>query len=332
VADLLTPSLPPSLTAAELLVEISRCGIMEAHLEGRGEDHPCREVVLHQWANVGDEGARAVRWRREHHLPEPWLGHLDEAPILFVSSNPNLGGSDLRPSWLDGPIPDPEPIPSLGASRLDDHASLNKPFRAAKANWSDSEIVDVFDNSFDVWVKPDGVRRYSKDPSRRAKAVPYWEFALAQARVLFPSAVPGRHYALTEVVHCKSAREAGVESALRPCVTGYLKAVLRTSPASVIFVVGTYAARAVEILEPSLLATELAPSVKVGRPGQCVRASLGGRERALVYVPHPSWLRRNPVERARYELPGLLDPVVLDELCSSVTASSEGRTQIVGEA
>jgi hypothetical protein len=100
----------------------------------------------------------------------------------------------------------------------------------------------------------------------------------------------------------------------------------------VIFIVGAHAARAVEILESSLVATELAPSVKVGRPGQCVRANLGGRERALVYVPHPSWLRRNPAERARYELPGLLDQGVLDELCSSVATSCEARTQIVGEA
>lgn len=307
-------------------MEIARCRIMEAHLEGRGRDQKCKDVVLHQWHNLaGDLEARRDRWRREHHAPVPWVGHLETAPILFVSSNPNLTKSELRDATLKEPIPEPEPLPDLNGSLLSDHPSMRKPFRAAKPYWEDDEVVDVFDSQFDVWVKPDGIRLFSANPVRRRKPVPFWEFAREQAQhlVLDRDVLPGRHYALTEVVHCGSAGEKHVTNALRPCVNRYLKAVLRASPARVVFIVGAHAARAIEILDGSLVAGELAPNVTEGRPGACVAATLAGAERFLVYVPHPGWLRRNPSTRSRYELPALLDQAQIKELHAAV-AEAEG--------
>src|SRR4051812_1177628 len=80
----------------DLMIAIGRCPIMEAHLEGRGGNQLCRKVVLHQWKKVPCDEARERRWRREHHVPVPWVGHLESAPILFISSNPNLTPSELR--------------------------------------------------------------------------------------------------------------------------------------------------------------------------------------------------------------------------------------------
>ena len=290
---------------------------MESHLRGEGGDQPCREVVLHQWKYVKD-GDQPRRWKREHHAPEPWLGHFGEAPILFVSSNPNLSKNDLRRATLAGEIPEPVPLPKLGAAELEDHASLGKPFRAAKPYWRDVEVVDVFDNMFDVWVTEDGVRRRLENGG--ASRVPYWEFVRAQAQILLGdvNVLPGRHYAITEVVHCKSASEGYVESALPACVDRYLEAVLEASAASVIFVVGAHAARALKLIAPELRSSELAPDVKAGRPGRCVRAEVGKRERLLAYVPHPSWLRRHPESRQRYELPDAFGSEALAELRCAV--------------
>ena len=50
--------------------------------------HPCTTIVSLQ------SGA-------ERHVPEPWCGHIDTAPILFVSSNPSIFAAEGFPtqSW-----------------------------------------------------------------------------------------------------------------------------------------------------------------------------------------------------------------------------------------
>jgi uracil-DNA glycosylase len=89
--------------------------------------------------------------------------------------------------------------------------------------------------------------------------------------------VPGRDYALTEVVHCGSPNEQGVWSALRTCTTRYLQPVLAASPADVVVVVGAVAKFAFgEHLGPD------APSHLQGP------VEVAGKERLLVFVPHPS--------------------------------------------
>lgn len=49
---------------------------------------------------------------------------------------------------------------------------------------------------------------------------------------------PGSDYALTEVVHCKSRKEAGVLEALPECASRYLRRVVALSQARVIVVFG----------------------------------------------------------------------------------------------
>jgi hypothetical protein len=246
VTDVLAAA--PFPAAHDLSLAISRCPIMEAHLEGRGGGQECRNVVLHQWAKVPSEEARKRRWRREHHAPIPWTGHLEKAPILFLSSNPNLSPRDLRkPEEVE--IADPEPRDELLGKTIDAHPSLWKPFRAPKPYWAADEVVDVHENNFDVWVKADGVTPLSATSRRRPK-VPYWEFAREQAEHLLNERPlrPGHHYALTEVVHCKSANEDGVGDALRTCAARYLVAVMAASPARVLVLAGAQAAGAFELI------------------------------------------------------------------------------------
>jgi hypothetical protein len=302
----------PFPAAHDLLLTIARCPIMEAHLEGRGGHQACREVVLQQWAKVPSAEARKRRWRREHHAPVPWSGHLDKAPILFISSNPNLSPGDLRkPEEVS--IPEPETRDELLEKTVDDHPSLRKPFRAPKPYWASDEIADVHENNFDVWVKADGVTPLSGTASRRAK-VSYWEFAHAQAQHLVCDRAvrTGWDYALTEVVHCKSAEEHGVDEALAACASRYLMAVVGTSPARVVVVAGAKAAEAIEHVF----------GVPRQAPGTLVEpTSMAGIERLLLYLPHPGWLRRNPDEAEALTLPQAVTAEQLDQLRAAAMTS-----------
>jgi hypothetical protein len=90
------------------------------------------------------------------------------------------------------------------------------------------------------------------------------------------------------------------------------------SPASVLFVIGSQAAEAMELLDDQLPASELAADIKQDRPGKVVEAEVGGRHRHLIYVPHPTWLRLNSARRARFELPGLVSDETLTALATAV--------------
>ena len=76
----------------ELLLAITRCPEVE---KARFDDnHRCHEIVCSQRA--GDFQA-----------PEPWRGHIETAPILFVSSNPSIADPDPdypRADWQDDKI------------------------------------------------------------------------------------------------------------------------------------------------------------------------------------------------------------------------------------
>ena len=85
---------------------------------------------------------------------------------------------------------------------------------------------------------------------------------------------PGFHYVVTDVVHCKSKEEKGVNGAIKKCPQRYLKRVLWISGARVIIVLGKRAGKVVRY--------ELGISSKAklyGPTGIC------GRRRYLVFMP-----------------------------------------------
>ena len=67
------------MTRDELLLAITRCPEIGQARNNAG--HPCRKIVCSQPA----EGFQP---------PEPWRGHIDTAPILFLSSNPSIDEND----------------------------------------------------------------------------------------------------------------------------------------------------------------------------------------------------------------------------------------------
>lgn len=175
-------------------MEIARCPLVELNVAAERLTHPCREVVLHQWpdASAGEQQgdwkrkdaqdlpveARGERWGREHHVPEPWLGHIEQAPLLFLSSNPSL--ASYRTS--EPPIKFAEPLQQLGDHTVIEHTALRHGLAAPKPQWTDAEIIDRYESGFDVWIT-DGVRATTEDGSR-GPGSPYWGFGAGAGRVI----------------------------------------------------------------------------------------------------------------------------------------------------
>src|SRR5207249_1526269 len=120
----------------ELLTTIARCPIVEKCIADPSPAHNCGEIVLYQWPEVPFE-QRLERWQSEHHAPEPWVGHLKTATLLFLSSNPSLT-SRRKPG---PPAKKTPPLERLGAHTVGDHPSLSRGLAAAKWDWRDEELI-----------------------------------------------------------------------------------------------------------------------------------------------------------------------------------------------
>jgi hypothetical protein len=178
-------------------------------------------------------------------MPEPWNDRLASAPLLFLSSNPSIGEGAEYP----------------------------------KDSWPDHEIEDFFTNRFGrgrkAWVE--GGNRALLLDGTYARANAFWSGIRRRAMELFDCAVvPGRDYALTEVVRCKSLRENGVQEARDECARRYMIPTLQASGAVVIVTLGKvaekYARRDLMRFEGSVSP----PTV------------IAGRERVIAVLPHPN--------------------------------------------
>lgn len=190
-----------------LLHEIARCPVAQFCLQHPSEKHPCREIVLSQRsASLG-----------EHQVPEPWSGHGEQAPILFLSSNPSISVAEEYPRW----------------------------------SWSDAAIEDYFANRFGggsrTWITH-GTKSLQRD-STYSGPVAFWAAIRQRAMELVErDVVPGIDYALTEIVHCKSKGERGVAAAQEHCVPRYLQRVLDLVGAKVVVVLGARAKAALQTM------------------------------------------------------------------------------------
>jgi hypothetical protein len=263
----------------QLLIEIARCRLVELNVCDQRSTHPCHEVVLHQWPETPNADARAARWRREHHVPEPWVGQIETAPLLFVSSNPSL--ASFRPA--EPPKQFAPPLERIGNHTVRDHAAFRHGLAAPKPDWDDAEIIDRYENAFDVWTVG-GTHAVANEAGEAGARISYWAdvHPIAQ-ELLGDSAVAGEDYALTEVTHCKSKGEAGARSSSRVCAQLYLERVLTLSPARLVVVFGRIARNAVRQV------FDYPDPGRVSRP-----LRIAGRTRRLVFLTHPSAKRVPP--------------------------------------
>jgi uracil-DNA glycosylase len=268
------------LSPDELLLEIARCPLVTLNVVEEIPTHPCHDVVTAQWPHT-TAFDRPDRWKAEHHLPTPWVGHLEAAPLLFVSSNPALASERQRERPLDADFA--PPLERIGNHTSDAHPSLRHGLSQPKPQWKDDELVDRFSAAFDVWMV-DGQAAVRDESGEAGKVTDFWRGTRELADAFFGGrASPGRDYALTEVVHCPSKKERGVRKAALTCGVLYLERVVALSPARVVVVLGDEARNAVRRVfaypEPGRVSDPLV---------------VARRKRRFVFLAHPSATRIDP--------------------------------------
>jgi hypothetical protein len=233
-----------SPAARDLIGCITRCPEVLAVWNNPDGQHPCRDVVRSQDA-VGPGASFQV--------PEPWAGHIDRAPLLFMSSNPSISRLEPYPEW--------------------------------DAEWDADRTAQFFIERFGPGPTQakNGVYYALKEPGRgnsqhSARPVPFWNICKRNAEWLYDRRVtPGADYAMTEVVHCKSRSEVGVSAARDHCMYQWFDRILQISSAAVIVVLGGHARYGVQAITKTAL--------EYWTP---VRADLGGRSRLVMLAQHPN--------------------------------------------
>ncbi len=187
--------------------------------------------------------------------PEPWVGHVERACILFIGPN---SGSNKTPE------PPPPGFVHFGSD--------------------DALIQQVSADAFDPGPRPrfvDGSRW--RDGAGVVRTLRYYHFVYNWARELLGAADPGNDYALTELARCGSASTADLsQSAVDKCSDLYLEQVLWLSPAAVLIVLGQLAQQTMR--QRYRLSSEqvVGPTLIEARP------------RYLVSMPHPGYFRWHP--------------------------------------
>src|SRR5258706_12139153 len=181
----------------ELLLEIARCPIANDIVCNNDHTSSCVGIVRSQ------EDKSGILERDRFQAPTPWIGHLEVAPILFLSSNPSINDQEEAAlSWSE--------------------------------NWQADRIVDYFDNLFsDEWTDKKRLRMRKKpeyqledEYGKRNEWVRFWASVRRRACELLERPIetvrPGWDYALIEAVRCKSKHEIGVKDAASTCLNRYL--------------------------------------------------------------------------------------------------------------
>ena len=190
----------------------------------------------------------------EFQLPEPWTGDISSAPILFISSNPSINEEEAYPT----------------------------------VSWNEDEVSDFFENRFEenaYWTRD---ARYVLLKNRKEYNhdwVRFWASVRKRSEELLGrSATPGRDYAMTEVVHCKSREEAGVTESISICSKKWMEPIMSHSNAKIVVLLGNRAR------DVCCNLWGIDPSLSVHFDVNC-----GKRPTAVVILPHPNAFKKKKV-------------------------------------
>lgn len=216
------------------LMEIAKCDIFSNSC-----NIPCKKIVQSQ----SDD----INFKNSYQLPEPWNGNLEQARILFISSNPSISFSEYYPT----------------------------------ISFPDAKIEDFFTNRFSEncqYVKKH-LYPLQNDNSYSKQWVRYWAAIKKLAgRILdIKDVQPGYHYAITEIVRCKSKNEIGVAEALATCSERFLLNTIKLCNAKLLVLVGAKAT----------YGFERAFQITVPR-SSCLMFFDGAAEKLVISVPHPN--------------------------------------------
>lgn len=188
---------------------------------------PCDVVINYQKPNTTSP------WQ----CPEPFVGHIDDTPLLFILSNPGYNADEVYPIVQNVPY-----------------------FKLSSQNptqvWSPSDIEAFFEDRFSAIHKQSGlpyVKQLSVLLDKGNNNWVYGDMQLTWLRILYYamvikgntiqgnninikrknytsnihniSVVPGKDFAILDVIHCKSQEQKGVNNAKKVC-TQYLNQLL----------------------------------------------------------------------------------------------------------
>jgi len=186
-----------------LLSDITKCTNFCNLITNSNCASSCNDIVDSQRYQGANE-------KKDFQLPEPWTGDIINAPILILSSNPGYSGDELYPNFT-------WPAPMVADFFINRFQN-----RGSKYSW-------VYENKV---LKKDG---------KRGISVRYWTSIKKRVEELLLSpAIPGIHYCITEIVHCKSLSEKGVKKALPECSNSFLENKIRISGAKIIIGIGDF--------------------------------------------------------------------------------------------
>ncbi|WP_285104061.1 hypothetical protein [Promicromonospora sp. MEB111] len=198
-------------------------------------------------------------------VPEGWAGNLAQARIVFLSSNPSISEpKEGKP---------PESAEAYPAAADDNDL-----------------IADFVVHRFDgCWARPEGKHRRIDGGYTY---VAFWGAIRKVATDLLGyQASPAADYVMTEVVHCKSKGETGVNKALDRCSGLHMDRILADCPAAVMVVVGGKARDRVARIWDLGWDKKHTPAV--------VR-EIAGRRRTIVQLAHPAAFGANEYVSTKY--------------------------------
>ena len=190
-------------------------------------------------------------------LPEPFSGEIDKAKILVISSNPAIDTSE------------------------------NEKYPTKTNEWKESEILDFFYYRFNKYIK-DGIKSLRYD-EKYNDYVRFWSSIKARVNEIYQvkklKVDPGVNYCLTEIVHCKSQEEKGVDKAIN-CCSKYLDRIIQLSPAPLLLIVGKCAEN--YFLKHYNLTNDEHQKNYGVELKVCGPKLIGNKERMLYFIQHPN--------------------------------------------
>jgi hypothetical protein len=256
----------------------SICSCPEVDAAIGNKNHPCYRVVSVQEEMVATDPGMRQR-------PEPWIGNIETARVLFLSSNPGL--SD------DPNISEREDFPTY---RMNEQEAGN--FFVNRFNQKNIPVHATFNHPTEpnFLVRcVDGNYRSGMKQQKRPQAT--WQGIHNHATtILGDKCDPQMDYALTEIVHCKSKMAEGVEEASSHCVDQWLLPILELSQAAIVFVMGSKVRDffAIPLLkfsedfgsDKNKVYKNLSQRERAQRDIQL--SDFGGKKRLYVYCFHPT--------------------------------------------
>lgn len=267
------------------LLASSICDCSELKKALDSKSHPCHKVVAVQNEMVANDKSQRQR-------PEPWIGNLAKAKVLFLSSNPSISDDP------DFSIREDFPTYAMPTDVASDYFvnRFNPEIQPPHATFSTKSKQDF------QYRCNDGEYR-GKGGKKEAPIETWSEIHRRAIEILGSTCHPHEDYALTEVVKCKSKGEVGVNSASSKCVDTWMAKVLNSSTAPIVVVVGRHSrdnfAHKIEGIS-SNFGTDSKSYSELGCLKRSLRdiriSSFGGRARLYVYNWHPTSMIPNKSE------------------------------------